>query len=182
LVRIPTAPTGDADAVWSFSKFKKEDDFDQRMPFQRLPWISSFFHTVFNTKSVLSLRDHSHTVWLAKAQINRMLGQFLKNLSFMLHQSGKNNKLGSVKNSRDCIRTLQADFSKGFDIGFSKGVSDDLQKVLSKRKNNGIKEKGDITLARFLNRNRTNEPTHSSISRQWFTHKFWFNFKYIGVK
>jgi hypothetical protein len=36
----------------------------------------------------------------------------------MLHQSGKNNKLGSVKNSRGFIQTLQADFSKGFDIGF----------------------------------------------------------------
>jgi hypothetical protein len=40
----------------------------------------------------------------------------------------KNNKLGSVKNSRDIIRTFQADFSKGFDKGFFKGVSDDLPK------------------------------------------------------
>jgi hypothetical protein len=62
-----------------------------------------------------------------------MPGRFLKNSSFTLHQSGKNNKLGSVKNPRDIIRTLQADFSRGFDIGFFKGVSDDLQKMLSKR-------------------------------------------------
>jgi hypothetical protein len=148
------------------------------MPFQRLPWISSLFHTVFNTKSLLSQRDHSHTIRLAKAQLVRMPGQFLKNLSFKLHQSGKNNKLGSVKNSRDCIRTLQADFSKGFDIGFFKGVSDDLQKMLSKRQNygSGIKEKVGKTLARFLNRDRTNEQIHSSINRQWFTHKFSFYF------
>jgi hypothetical protein len=139
-----------------FFKVQKEDHFDQRMPFQRLPWISSLFHTVFNAKSLLSQRDHSHTVRLAKAQLIRMPGQVLKNSSLMLHQSGKNNKLGSVKNSRDCIRTLQADFSKGFDTGFFKDVSDDLQKMLSKRQNygSGIKEKGGITLARFLNRNR----------------------------
>jgi hypothetical protein len=67
----------------------------------------------FNTKSLISQRDHLHTVRLANAQLTRMPGQFLKNSSFMLHQSGKNNKLGSVKNSRDFIRTLQADFSKG---------------------------------------------------------------------
>jgi hypothetical protein len=61
----------------------------------------AFSHGFSTQKSFLSQRDHSHTVRLAKAQITRMLGQFLKNLSFMLHQSGKNNKLGSVKNSRD---------------------------------------------------------------------------------
>jgi hypothetical protein len=153
------------------------------MPFQQLPWISSLFHTVFNTKSLLSQRDHSHTVWLAKAQLVRMPGQFLKNSSFKLHQSGKNNKLGSVKNSRDCIGTLQADFSKGFDIGFFKGVSDDLQKMLSKRQNygSGIKEKVGKTLARFLNRDRINEQIHSSINRQWLTHKFSFYFLNIKV-
>jgi hypothetical protein len=50
--------------------------------------------------------------------------------------------------------------------------------VLSKRQNygSGIKEKGDITLACFLNRNRTNGQTHSSMSRQWFTRKFSFLF------
>jgi hypothetical protein len=61
----------------------------------------------------------------------------------MLHQRGKNNKLGSVKNSRGIIRTLQADFSKGFGIRFFKDVSDDLQKVLSERQSygSGNKEK-----------------------------------------
>ncbi len=73
-------------------------------------------------------------------------------------------------------------FLKGFDIGFFKGVSDGLQKVLSKRHDygSGIKGKGDITLAHFLNRNRTNKRTLSSISRQWFTHRFSFLFLTIG--
>jgi hypothetical protein len=97
-----------------FSKFKKEDHFDQRMPFQWLPWISSLFHTVFNTKSLLSQQDHSHTVRLAKAQLTRMLGRFLKNLSFMLHQSGKNNKLGSVKKFQRFYMNASSGFLKRF--------------------------------------------------------------------
>ncbi len=61
----------------------------------------------------------------------------------MLHQSGKNNKLGSIKNSRGIIRTLQADFSKGLDTGFFKDVSDGLQKCFQSdnRSDPGSKKK-----------------------------------------
>jgi hypothetical protein len=70
-------------------------------------------------------------------------GPISQKFVFLLHQSGKNNKLGSVKNSRGFVWTLQADFSKGFCIRFFKDVSDDLQRCSQSDKNcgSGIKEK-----------------------------------------
>ncbi len=150
-------PLGTQRAFGGFSKFKKRR-FWPTYAFQRFPWISSLFHTVFNSKSLtftarpLAYRSACQSATYTNA------GLISQKFVFMLHQSSKNNKFGSVKNSRGIIWTLQADFSKGFDIGFFKGVSDDLQKVLSSDKitDPDLRKKTTKTLARFLNRNRTN--------------------------
>jgi hypothetical protein len=82
-------------------------------------------------------------------------------------KSGKNNKLGSVKNSRGIIRTLQADFSKGFGIRFFKDVSAELQRCSQSDKTTDpeLKEKDGKTLAHFLNRNRTNKTLAHFLNR-----------------
>ena len=138
------SPTGDA--WWRlefFQSSKKRTILTNVCLFNGSHGFLRFFTRFSTQKTFLSQRDHSHTVPLAKAQLTRMPSQFLKNSSFKLFQSGKNYKLGSVKNSRGFVWTLQADFSKGYDIGFFKGVSDILQKVLSERQHygSGIKEK-----------------------------------------
>jgi hypothetical protein len=59
----------------------------------------------------------------------------------MLLQSGKNNKLGSVKKFQSFYMNASSEFLKGFDIRFFKGVSDDLQKMLSSDKVTGSETK-----------------------------------------
>jgi hypothetical protein len=99
------SPTGDADGVWSFSKFKKEDNFDQRMPFQQLPWISSLFHSVFQHKKVCFHSETTRTLYgLPKCRLLECQANFSKICLLCFIKAVKNNKLGSVKNSRDFER------------------------------------------------------------------------------
>jgi hypothetical protein len=46
----------------------------------------------------------------------------------LLHQSGKNNKLGSVTKFPEVLNERFKRISKGLDIGFFKDVSDDFTK------------------------------------------------------
>jgi len=48
-----------------------------------------FFHTVFNAKTFLSQRDHSHTVRVANAQLKKNAGPISHNSSFMLFKAVK---------------------------------------------------------------------------------------------
>jgi hypothetical protein len=56
-------------------------------------------------------------------------GPISQKLVFLLHQSGKNNKLGSVTKIPEVLNErFKRIFSKGLDIGFFKDVSDDFTK------------------------------------------------------
>jgi hypothetical protein len=104
------------------------------MPFQRLPWISSLFHTVFQHKKfTFTARPLAHRSACQSAGKYECRADFSRIRLLCFIKAVKNNKLGSVKNSRGFTRTLQADFSKDFDRRFFNGVSDDSQKMLSKR-------------------------------------------------
>jgi hypothetical protein len=64
-----------------------------------------FFHTVFNAKTFLSQRDHSHTVRVANAQLKKNAGPISQNSSFMLFKAVKiinstPSKLPEVLNKR----------------------------------------------------------------------------------
>jgi hypothetical protein len=100
LIRIQQSPTGPAEGVGDFFQSSKGSNFDQRMHFNDFHGFLRFFHTVFNAKTFLSQRDHSHTVRVANAQLKKNAGPISQNSSFMLFKAVKNNKLDSVKISR----------------------------------------------------------------------------------
>jgi hypothetical protein len=73
------------------------------------------FFAFFTQFSTQKLFFHSETTRTPFGLPTRNLKECRANFSkfvFYAFQSGKNNKLGSVKNSRGIIRTLQADFFK----------------------------------------------------------------------
>ena len=87
-----------------------------------------FFHTVFNTKTFLSQRDHSHTVRVANAQLKKNAGPISQNSSFMLFKAVKiinstPSKFPEVLNKR-----FKRISSKSLDMEFSKMSQTVLQK------------------------------------------------------
>jgi hypothetical protein len=137
------SPTGDAWWRLEFFKVQKRGPFWPTYAFSTTPMdFFAFSHGFQHKKFTFTAWPLAHRSACQSATYTNA-GPISQKFVFMLHQSGKNNKLGSVKNSRGFVWTLQADFSKGFDIGFFKGVSDDLQGMLSKRQDygSGIKEK-----------------------------------------
>jgi hypothetical protein len=80
-----------------FFKVQKRGDLDQRMLFNGSHRFLRFFTRFSTQKTFLSQRDHSHTGPLAKAQLTRMPSQFLKNSSFKLFQSDKNNNSAPLR-------------------------------------------------------------------------------------
>jgi hypothetical protein len=74
---------------WRFFQSSKGSNFDQRMHFNDFHGFLRFFHTVFNAKTFLSQRDHSHTVRVANAQLKKNAGPISQNSSFMLFKAVK---------------------------------------------------------------------------------------------
>jgi hypothetical protein len=133
--------------------------------FQQLPWINFAFSHGFSTqKFTFSVRPLAHRSACQSACQCECRANFTRIRLFCFIKAVKNNKPGSVKNSRDFKekffkRTLQANFSKGL-TRFLNGVSDGflaLQKMLSKRHKitDPNFKKGDTIIGALLTRNRT---------------------------
>ncbi len=145
LIRILQSPTGPAEGVGDFSKFKRKQ-FWPTYAFQWFPWISSLFHTVFNAKSLtFTARSLAHRPACQRATSKECRADFSK-FVFYAFQSGKNNKLGSVTK---IPRVLNERFKRIF----SKMSQTVLQKELFRATELRIRtyrEKTAKTLARFL--------------------------------
>jgi hypothetical protein len=102
--------------------------------FSTAPMDFFAFSHGFSTQKVYFHSKTTRTPFgLPKRKLLECRANFSKFRLLSFIKAVKNNKLGSVKNSRDFTQTLQADFSKGFDRRFFISVSDDLQRMLSKR-------------------------------------------------
>ncbi len=81
-------PQGPQRALEIFQSSKRKQ-FWPTYAFQWFPWIPSLFHTIFDTKTFLSQRDHSHTVRVTNAQLKKNAGPISQNSSFMLFKAVK---------------------------------------------------------------------------------------------
>jgi capsule polysaccharide export protein KpsE/RkpR len=89
LIRIQQSPTGPAEGVGDFFKVQKVAILTNVCISMISMDFFAFFHTVFNAKTFLSQRDHSHTVRVANAQLKKNAGPISQNSSFMLFKAVK---------------------------------------------------------------------------------------------